>query len=244
MSESTAVKFRIGGVLGRGFSIFFDNILAFGLLAIVINSPTYLYTLITGRSSDPSMQDAPAVAIAVLFLNLILSAILTATLAYGTFQGLRGRRAGLGECISRGLAVMLPVIGVSILLGLCIGLGMVVFVIPGIFMMVALWVAIPAAVVESPGVTGSLGRSWELTSGYRWQILGIILIIIILTFVAAFALAFAAELTIGGTATVIAEWFLTAASSALYAVISTVGYHDLRVAKEGIGIEQIAAVFD
>ena len=46
------------------------------------------------------------------------------------------------------------------------------------------------------------------------------------------------------TAMMVALWILTALSTALYAVVSAVGYHDLRVAKEGVDAEQIAAVFD
>ena len=43
---------------------------------------------------------------------------------------------------------------------------------------------------------------------------------------------------------VIAEWAVTALFGAFYAVVTAVSYHDLRVVKEGVGIEQIAAVFD
>ncbi len=111
--------------------------------------------------------------------------------------------------------------------------------------MTMLWVVIPAAVIERPGVIDSLSRSAELTKGYRWQIFGIIVILTVVTLVAAFAIAFAIIVSDAGpTILVLGNLIITAFFTALGAVISAVGYHDLRVVKEGVGIEEIAAVFD
>jgi hypothetical protein len=107
-----------------------------------------------------------------------------------------------------------------------------------------LWVVIPAAVVERPGVFPSLSRSAALTKGHRWQVFGILLLIGVVYIVASFIVPriFAA---IGGPVLAqLAQWIVTAAYTAFSAVVTAVGYCTLRLAKEGVGIEEIAKVFD
>ena len=41
----SASEFRVGSVLGRGFSILLKNIVPFGLLAVLVMSPPYIYAL-------------------------------------------------------------------------------------------------------------------------------------------------------------------------------------------------------
>jgi uncharacterized membrane protein len=117
------------------------------------------------------------------------------------------------------------------------------------------FVATPVCVVEQLGPFRSLGRSRELTKGHRWKLFGLMLVILIPALIVGAILG--AVVAVLGTG-----WFLSmstalatplgqvvnliwsAAWSAFYAVTVVVTYHDLRVAKEGIDTEQIAAVFE
>lgn len=184
--------------------------------------------------------------------GLVLGFLLSATLVYGTVLELRGGRAGIFQCISRGLGSLLPVIGIGILVSLIVGLGSLLLIIPGIIAFLMLWVAIPVAVVERPGVMASLSRSRALTKGYRWPLFGLILILVILGGIISaiaggivglggfFATGEATSPFVLLAINVVVQGF----SGALIAVASAVAYHDLRIAKEGVSAEQIAAVFD
>lgn len=66
----------------------------------------------------------------------------------------------------------LPFIGLSILSALAIMLGVLVFILPGIFMMVRWSMAQPLLVAGQNGVMKSLGESWERTRGNEFQIIG------------------------------------------------------------------------
>ena len=246
----TDSQFLVGSILKRGLGILFRNIVSFGLLSLVLISPPYIYQLAVDPQTYLGEPESTGLGPFAQIIVTLLTYLVTAALVYGTFQELRGRHASLSDCVSRGLAVMFPVIGVAFLVGLVIGLAMLLFVIPGLIVWTILWVAIPAAVVERPGVSASLRRSAELTKGYRWQIFGLIVITVVLTLVAAFVLG-----AIGGvvgavvgiadlTLNMLAELMGTAVGTALSAVVVAVGYHDLRVVKEGVDVEQIAAVFD
>ena len=248
MAEPTVTvsEFRVGGVLGRGFSILFSNIVPFGLLSLVLMSPPYIYALAVDPQVilDESEFSRVGYIWGVFVIQTLLSYLVTAALVYGTIRELRGRHASLGECIGRGLGLILPVCGVAILAGLLTGLAWLLFVIPGLIVWTMLWVAIPAAVVERPGVFASLSRSAQLTKGYRWRVFGVIVLI----FVMGAVLSFIKGALLGGianpTTTVLGDLVVTAFFTALGAVVSAVAYHDLRVVKEGADVEQIAAVFD
>ena len=242
-------EFRVGSVLGRGFSILFRNIVPFGLLSLAVMSPPFIYALlvdplfILGETEASGFGWSPADVI-----QSLLGYFLSAALVYGTFQELRGRHASVGACVRRGAALILPVIGVAIVAGILVGVASMLLVIPGLIVATMLWVAIPAAVIERPGVNASLTRSVNLTKGYRWQVFGIIVILSIVTFVTTFALIMVLTVALAPfdnlSAFILGIFVVTAFINALWAVVSAVGYHDLRVVKEGVDAEQIAAVFD
>lgn len=72
------------------------------------------------------------------------------------------------------------IIGAGILLGIGVGIGFVLFVVPGLFLL-TIWIAvIPALVLESRGIGESFGRSRELVSGNGWNVFGVIVLTILL----------------------------------------------------------------
>ena len=243
--EPATLEFRIGGVLARGLGILFRNFVPFGLMAIVLTSPQWIYRLI---ASPEAAVDDLGLQVVVTLVTWLLSFLLIGAVVYGTVSELRGRRAGLGECVARGVALIPTVLGVAILTALAIWLGSILFLVPGVIALVMLWVAIPVAVVERPAVFASLGRSRALTKGSRWRVFGLIALVGLLWMLAVWVvLAISVFSGFGpGTLTVmmVALWILTALFTALYAVVCAVGYHDLRVSKEGVDAQQIAAVFD
>jgi hypothetical protein len=250
--EPGPVRFRVGAALGRSFKVLFRNIVPFGLLAILFNLPMqFISQLFIVEGQDITEINWLMVPVFIVG-NVLLGFLLSATLVYGTVLDLRGGRAGVFECISRGLGLLLPVVGVGLLVGLVIGLAALLLLIPGIIAMVMLWVAVPVAVVERPGIMASLSRSMALTKGYRWHLLGLILILVILSSVIGaiiggvigFGAYFLADGSISDTVSLIINVVVQAFSGALIAVASAVAYHDLRIAKEGASVEQIAAVFD
>jgi uncharacterized membrane protein len=133
------------------------------------------------------------------------------------------------------------VIGVAIVAAIAKALAAILLIVPGLIVATMLWVAVPVAVVERPGVMRSLTRSAALTKGSRWQVFGIALLIGIGAIVAAY---FVAVVFGRGTAGSFVSWLATATITAFAASVTAVGYTTLRFAKEGVGIDEIAAVFD
>jgi hypothetical protein len=233
-----AAEFRVGQVFSRAFGIFSRHFVIFLLLTVIATSPKLLFL----GQADPAAAVAWR-AVGVL-LSFLLSAFTQAVVLHAAFQDMRGRPVGLGESLQTGLARFLPVIGASIVAGFAVGLASLLLFVPGLMVFCMLYVTLPACVVERTGPLASLGRSSELTKGHRWKIFAIFLIFLLLGLVLA-GVTGGITATFGGlTAVQLVIFVLEAVLTAAQAIVVVVAYHDLRVVKEGVDIEQIAAVFD
>src|SRR5262249_47955237 len=141
----------------------------------------------TGVGARPASPVGLLLVVIGMLVQAVLRLVLTGAVTYGGFEGLRGKRAELGEVMSAGVSNIRNVLVVGLVSGVIIMLGMLAFCIPGFILTAMYWLAIPVAVVESPGVTESLSRSAELTSGNRWAVFGTALVVGMVNMAVAFA---------------------------------------------------------
>ncbi len=233
----------VGSAIGTAGSALFGHFVPFVGTALVAALPGLLFTLLV-----------PNGGFIASIVNMIVSQIVTVTLVYGTVQVLRGRQVSIGECLSQGLRHLGAAIGVGIVAGLAIGAASLLLIVPGLILYTMWAVAIPAATIEGTGVTGSLSRSVELTSGRRWRVFGAIFVaglITVLVVVVGAAIVEGGAVAVGGGdaatsggAAEIVIWAVTAVAQAFTACVIATLYYFLRREKEGVDINQIAAVFD
>jgi len=243
-------QLQVGSVIRRSVSAWLACFFPFFLMSLIFYSPMALYlaALVATDGEPSSFQLFKTIEnLYSRLVNLALSGAVT----YGVFQYLRGQPAATGAIVRAGLRHLAPVWGVSILSGLAILLGLVCLIVPGVYFMCSYWVAVPVAVIEEPGASASLTRSSELTDGNRWRVLGVLLINAALMFglgvVMAVIIAVTGFEAHAGRASAYEEVGATLVSlplSALYAVTAVVGYHDLRVGREGVDTEELVKVFE
>jgi uncharacterized membrane protein len=176
-------------------------------------------------------------------LGFTLNMLAQAVILYIAFQYLRGQEASLGDAVQKNITRVLPLIGVLILTGLGLSVGFLLLFIPGVMLLVRWSVAVPACVLDRTGPVASLKRSATLTKGHRWKIFGMFLLLWIVSMVVAGLIIMVAR-PFGALAGVVAGFIWTALWSAYFNSVWVMLYHDLRVAKEGVDVEQIASVFD
>ncbi len=141
--------------------------------------------------------------------------------------------------------------GVVMLNGLAVAGGLILLIIPGIYMACRLMIAVPAAVLENLGPRSSLERSFALTKGSAGRAFLILLLYFVLLMVAMIAFTFPATL---GAATAQNNPAMLRVWLALAQVLSTVGtvlvtpiltiassilYFDLRVRKEAFDLQMM-----
>jgi hypothetical protein len=198
------------------------------------------------------------------FLNILSYGFITAPLTYATFQDLRGTRIGLSDMMSGGfkkigrvmgaafavgvVAVVTVLIAVflyfaSEFLGIAAGIAAAIGVI---YMFVAWFVLVPVLVMEDIKFFDGFGRAAALSAGRRWGVLGLVLIYGVL--IVGVSIVIFGIIGFVAMATPLVGLFLMIPFLALYSVVGAimpaVVYYLLRAEKEGVGIDEIAKVFD
>jgi len=253
-----APQFTIGNVISTTFSVLARNFVPFLLIAIVIAIPYFLVTYIA--SGTPPLNQSQVsqghvfysyfarVSSVSYWLSIIPQrltlSLVAAALAYGTFQDLRGVKKTAGELAKHGLGSLVPVALAAMVYSILLTIGVLLLVVPGVILAIALWVYVPAIVIEKAGVGGSFRRSRELTKGYWWPIFALNLI----AFAIVIGLEVVESIALRMPISVLVHHWAIFPLQVVYmivaAVMSAVGYYYLRAHKEGVAIDEIAKVFD
>ena len=252
----------IGRVFSRAFATIGGNpVTTIGIAFLFGALPRFLLGLIVRplRASDPTKMNVGTGLIITLgsgVLGIAFYAIVQGSLVRATVDHEDGSKASLGESMMSGLRVALPLIGMAILSAIGLMVGMVLFIVPGIILYVMWCVAAPALVDERLGVFSAFGRSRALTKGYRWRILGLLLVLILTTYLVmgliavvfvtgrSFSLtAFAAAQQNQSAALMIGMLLVQTLFAAVYGVCLASLFVELRNAKDGPSKRALADVF-
>lgn len=243
-------NFSIGNALGTGFRVWFKNLPAFLLLSIILYSPVLVYTfsVMTEDNLFEFLRKIETWSQLMAGWGMLAQFVIASAIIYGVVQELSGHHAGLGASVTKGLSRFFPVLAVTILMVLGLIVGFLLIIVPGFVLMCMWFVAVPASVVEKPGIGGAFSRSAELTKGHRWEIFGILLVLVVINFTIGQLLE--STFVTGAKGLGDLKIYLgsvvgvSIAFSALQASIQGVAYFLLRREKEGTGADELARVFD
>jgi hypothetical protein len=175
-------------------------------------------------------------ALAGILMYLVLTGAITRAVA----AEVAGEDPSVEQSYRFGFIRLGSVLLVSVLVGLAIIGGLILLVIPGIYIGVRLCVSIEALVVEGRRGTEAMGRSWGLVGGHWWHAFFTLLVAALLTGVVN------AVITAPFSAT---GWFVQGVAAAVATVVTLpygvlVGvllYLDLRARKERLSMETLRA---
>jgi hypothetical protein len=250
-------RFTVGGVVSRTMRAWWRHAPAFTVMSIVVYAPTVaalvaLFGTFGGRADEGFVTRGVAAVTGASLASLALGFVQLGAVTYGTVRTLAGERARLGAMLAAGFRRGLPVAATGLLVWLATLGGLLLLVVPGVMIMVATSVALPAAVVERPGVVGAFRRSLELTRGHRWPLLAagaaIMAILWVLAALTQVAATVAVAALLPREQAMGAYVFASQLGNVLFSALPFVGmaaaYHDLRVAKEGVDTAALARVFE
>jgi Membrane domain of glycerophosphoryl diester phosphodiesterase len=175
-------------------------------------------------------------AVVALLLYQVLTGAITRTIA----AEVAGQDLALEQSYRFGFARLGPVLVVSVLVGLATLLGLIVFIIPGIYIGVRLAVSIQALVVEDRRGTEAMRRSWELVGGHWWHAAFTLLVAALITGVvnALITAPFSAGAwLVQGIAAAVA----TTVTLPYGALVGVLLYLDLRARKERLDLDTLKA---
>jgi hypothetical protein len=243
----------IGEILSTAFQLYRRYWRTLVAIAAVVVVPLTLLQYVIGhwvRTNGQQLQDQVVVstsfwavagasllaALVGLLLYQVLAGAITRTIA----TEVAGQDLGLEQSYRFGFARLGPILIVSILVGLATLLGLIVFIIPGIYIGVRLAVSIQALVVEGRRGTEAMRRSWDLVGGHWWHAAFTLLVGALITGVvnAVITAPFGAGAwLVQGVAAAVA----TTVTLPFGALVGVLLYLDLRARRERLDLDTLKA---
>ncbi len=230
-------RFTLWSLLARTVRVWLRHLGVFTTVGLILDLPIAA-VLLRGPFGEDDIGAAWLYVLLLWFVRMLA----TAALSLGVLQSLTGGRVAVLELLATPARQLWPIFAVAGAYSALVLLGLTV-IAPGLFVLVAGYLSIPAVVAEPDmGTEAALRRSFVLTQGHRLQLL------------MAFAILFAIEV-VGGIGT---SWAMSGALAAsrpagvalkivvdaLLSGLTTcsfaVAYHDLRVLK-GMAAPQVRA---
>lgn len=258
----------VGDILDRGLKIFTARLPTFYAINLLVLSPVILFQIATpavlfGAESGPASPEVLlgflCATMGVLLLILILVPIGQAATLYVIGQEFIDERVGVGAALQFALKRWLPLLGASIVVGLAVGVGMVLCLIPGFIFWTWFAFAAQVVVMEGLGPIDAMNRSKDLGSNSFGRVLGLLLLMFAILLVVWFINNILNQVfqplevvpTSSGPRIVlrsyglyvtaqIVNFLLSVAAQSYMAICVTLMYFDLRIRKEGFDLELAA----
>jgi len=234
---ATERRIDIGAVLQTVVDTYGKTFTVLIPAALIVYTPV---ALIAAISSDSAIGGLLALIVA-----LIASAWYTG-MVVRTVQDVQDGRvdASIGQLFSSVTNLIGRLILVGLVAGLCVVVGFLFFVVPGLIILTIWCVASPVVVVENTGVFAALGRSRELVRGNGWPVFGVI--------VSVFAIIVVVSIVIGSIGAIgysfalifLVQLLLNVALAPIFALAAAVLYFSLRRAEgQPVQVDPVTGAF-
>lgn len=253
----SAIPYLVLAILLALLGVGFASTLALGDIGVSAADPTL----------DPELV-ASALTFGLLFviIAIVVFSVQSAALVHAASERYHGRETTIGRSLRVGLRASprLIIAGVLAFLGLIIVPTVVilvaavtqqaiVLVVAGFlslflfFLLITSWMLVPViATVEGAGPVQALIRSWRLTTGSRWRVLGLLALLVVLQGVIGivFAFVFLASFIADPLARTVLQQAANLVASVVWAPVQwgtfTVLYYDTRVRREAYDLSLAA----
>jgi uncharacterized membrane protein len=225
----------VGALFRDALAVFGRHVWLFILLSAAVVVPAELIVegiglemLTSDYDSSPTLAEA-AVPTVVEFL--VVTPIIAAICIYALHVIAEGQRPRAGAVLVAGFEAFTPLFAAVLLAAVGIALGLLVLIVPGVYLAVR-WYFVPQAVVVE-GIRGpaALSRSSALVAGFWWRTFGLVVLANIAIAIPGFLVL--APFTAIAESTDRAVWSLvgsavaTSLTSPFVALYSTLLYYDL-----------------
>ncbi len=141
--------------------------------------PQLLMSWQIGDRSPKDLFTGPEALLDVLVLPLVMVAGIAGQMVI-YFLAIHDGTAGfrLGEILRLAASRLLPAIDVSLVQAIAVGVGLLLFIVPGLWMMARFVSALPLVATTEPDPVKAMQESWALTSGRSLRVLGMIALLI------------------------------------------------------------------
>jgi hypothetical protein len=183
---------RVGDSLNEVFALYQQN---FGVLipaAFWLFLPVSILSGIVGNKQVGLLALVAVVtfAVAMLYQGMVV----------GVVRDVQGdtARHSVGELLSSVGPVLPTLLVTAVLYGIGVGVGFLLFIVPGCILLTIWAVIAPVIVIERAGISAAFTRSQNLVKGFGWPVFGTVISATLIAAVATLILTGIAEAIAGG----------------------------------------------
>lgn len=171
-----------------------SNLMLFYGITIIPTIFAYITTFFApvtrgGEVVQPADPLYPAMMLVMIIMSIAMSAALILALNNSTLSATQAYKDGFPH--------FFKYLVLSLLIGLIVMVGLVLLVVPGIIFMVWFSLAAYVLLLENSSIIDSLKKSREYVRGRWWPVFGKILMMILFSILAGFALGLIAGIVVG-----------------------------------------------
>jgi hypothetical protein len=177
-------KLDVGNVLTRTFETYRDQFTLLIPAALVLFVPVAIVNglILTGGGLFPTLL--------VWVISLLATYFFQGMVVEAVRDILDGRRDhSVGSLFASVTPVMAPLFGAGFIYAIATGIGLLLLIVPGLFLLTIWAVLAPVIVVERPAVFNAFERSRQLVKGHGWQVFGVIVVLFLITVAASLVVA-------------------------------------------------------
>ncbi|MDY6766148.1 MAG: hypothetical protein SVW77_02165 [Candidatus Nanohaloarchaea archaeon] len=160
-----------------------------GLLLVAAFLLLNLASALLGLRTGPTGMEAPATVSgnpAALALIGIIVSLLSVVVSIAALRVFVTDETEIvpDEAFKRnmGNALLHTIIG-GFLFGIAVVVGLILLVIPGVYLMLALFFWTVFVAVEDENFYEAMQSAWDMSKGHKWQLLGLVLVIVVINIV-------------------------------------------------------------
>ncbi|MEM7597382.1 MAG: hypothetical protein AAF382_06760 [Pseudomonadota bacterium] len=258
-SAAPTQSLGVGALISESFSILFGNIPTVIMIGFV---PMFISAMIGGLlngwgtllgTTPPDFTSMGSIVMFIIsmVLQFGIYGIMIALLVQMAYDVKLGRKPNISRYFGPAMNALVPLLLVSIVTTILIGIGFAALIVPGLWLYAVFSVVVPAIVIESAGF-GALGRSSALTKDFRWPIVGLLVVIVICMVIIGAIFGAGLGLIIyalgdgfvGIVFMVLLVSVINGFTYSLSGISVSLIYARLREIKEGVGVDQLASVFE
>lgn len=169
---------------------------------------------------------------------LVATPLITAASIFALGSLAKGEQPRAGRSLQEALDVFVPLFGAVVLAAAGIALGLLAFVIPGIYLAVRWYFVTQTVVIDGLRGREALARSWDVVQDSFWRTLAILLLANLATAVPGIVilspLAAAAEAANREAVLLVGEIVAESLTTPFIALITTLLFYDLRSRRAGV----------
>lgn len=241
MSDTDLRARSTSEIVDAAFALYGRHVVPYTVVTAIAYSPVLILSLLIPGFRDPQTPSDLIGLVPLYIVSIISASLVSGVIMHMGSDAYLGREPDVGRTV-RAVAPRVPSLIVATVLWIfLIGLGMLFFLFPALYVVARFFPVSQAVVLEHKGPFAALGRASELTKGRKGHVLLTLLLVFGIYIVLSMGVALMARAVGNATIGLVVSTLFSIFSQPIMNLVSMVLYYDLRIRGEGFDVEHMSA---